>query len=244
MKALLKIEWIKLWREWPIFILAIGMPVGFFLFYSGMSMSPDPEVQKEFVQSYMLTMTAFSMSSFGFFSFPSMLFEDQKNHWLLYLEHANVSILQYYLSKIVRVYISFTCSILATFAIAKVFRDVEMSLEQWIGSVILLLVSGLVFLSMGLLIAQIPSPQLMSIVGNVAFLLLAIVGGSWMPISIFPKWMQQVSKLTPTYHVNELVKTFADKTHIQWQSLLIVFAYAIIMMIIALAIKQRKEVTV
>lgn len=244
MKALLKIEWIKLWREWPIFILAIGMPVGFFLFYSGMTMSPDPKLQKEFIQSYMLTMTAFSMSSFGFFSFPSMLFEDQKNHWLLYLEHANVSILQYYASKIARVYISFTCSILATFAIAKAFRGVEMTLEQWIGSAILLLVSGLVFLAMGLLIAQIPSPQLMSIVGNVAFLLLAIIGGSWMPISIFPKWMQHISKLTPTYHVNELVTKFADKTQIQWQSLIIVFAYAIIMMIIALAIKQRKEVTV
>lgn len=244
MKALLKIEWIKLWREWPIFILAIGMPVGFFFFYSGMTMSPDPKVQKDFIQSYMLTMTAFSMSSFGFFSFPSMLFEDQKNYWLLYLEHANVTTLQYYLSKIVRVYISFTCSILATFLIAKLFRGVDMSMTQWIGSALLLLVSGIVFLAMGLLIAQIPSPQLMSIVGNVAFLLLAIIGGSWMPISIFPKWMQQISKLTPTYHVNQLVTKFAEKTQMQWQSLLIVLAYAIMMIIIALAIKQRKEVTV
>ncbi|EGJ28252.1 ABC transporter permease [Streptococcus porcinus] len=244
MKALLKIEWIKLWREWPTFILAIGMPVGFFLFYSGMTMSPDPKLQKEFIQSYMLTMTAFSMSSFGFFSFPSMLFEDRKNHWLLYLEHANVNMLQYYLSKIVRVYISFTCSILATFMIAKMFRGVEMSLEQWLGSTILLLISGLVFLAMGLLIAQIPSPQLMSIVGNVVFLLLAIIGGSWMPISVFPKWMQYISKLTPTYHVNQMVTKFAEKTQLKWQSLLIVFAYAIIMMIIALVIKQRREVSV
>ncbi|VTS16468.1 ABC-2 type transporter [Streptococcus porcinus] len=244
MRALLKIEWIKLWREWPTFILAIGMPVGFFLFYSGMTMSPDPKHQKEFIQSYMLTMTAFSMSSFGFFSFPAMLFEDQKNHWLLYLERANVSTLQYYVSKIIRVYISFTFSILATFAVAKMFRDVDMSLEQWLGSAILLLISGLVFLAMGLLIAQIPSLQLMSIVGNVVFLLLAIIGGSWMPISIFPKWMQDISKLTPTYHVNQMVTKFAEKTQMQWQSLLIIFAYAIIMMIIALAIKQRKEVTV
>ena len=29
MKALLKIEWIKTWRSWPIFILGIGMPVAF-----------------------------------------------------------------------------------------------------------------------------------------------------------------------------------------------------------------------
>ncbi|MHC3850059.1 ABC transporter permease, partial [Streptococcus thermophilus] len=36
MKALLKIEWIKTWHSWPVFIMSIGMPVGFFLLYSGM----------------------------------------------------------------------------------------------------------------------------------------------------------------------------------------------------------------
>ena len=61
MKALLKIEWIKTWRSWPVFIMSIGMPVGFFLLYSGMEMSPDPESQKAFILSYMLTMTGFSM---------------------------------------------------------------------------------------------------------------------------------------------------------------------------------------
>lgn len=30
MGPLLKIEWIKLWREWPVLIMGIGMPVGFF----------------------------------------------------------------------------------------------------------------------------------------------------------------------------------------------------------------------
>ena len=30
MKALLKIEWIKTWRSWPVFIMSIGMPVGIF----------------------------------------------------------------------------------------------------------------------------------------------------------------------------------------------------------------------
>ncbi|RMI77060.1 ABC transporter permease, partial [Streptococcus iniae] len=27
MGPLLKIEWIKLWREWPVLIMGIGMPV-------------------------------------------------------------------------------------------------------------------------------------------------------------------------------------------------------------------------
>ncbi|MGT2933503.1 ABC transporter permease [Streptococcus catagoni] len=243
MRALMKVEWIKLWREWPVFILAIGMPLGFFLFYSGMDMYEDPQAQKAFVQSYMLTMTAFSMSSFGFFSFPAMLFEDQKNHWLIYLEHANIRIFHYYLSKIFRVFINFACSILVTFLVAAYFRGVDLSMERWIGSALLLLVTGVVFLAFGLLIAQIPSPQMMSIVGNIAFLLLAIIGGSWMPVSTFPAWMQRISKLTPTYHVNQVITEFAGKGDIKWQSLFIVAGYAIMVMIIALWIQERKDVS-
>ena len=100
MKALLKIEWIKTWRSWPIFILGIGMPVAFYLLYSSIVSSPTPELQKEFLKTYMLTMTGFSMSSFGLFTFPYMLQEDQTEHWLTYIEHSKISIGAYYLSKI------------------------------------------------------------------------------------------------------------------------------------------------
>ena len=100
MKALLKVEWIKTWRTWPMFIMAVGMPVGFFLIYSGMKMYDTTQGQTDFIRSFMITMTAFSMSSFGIFSFPYMLKEDQTNHWLSYLEHSRISIYKYYLSKI------------------------------------------------------------------------------------------------------------------------------------------------
>ena len=81
MKALLKIEWIKTWRSWPVFIMGIGIPVGFFLLFSSIFSAPTPEAQKEFLLSYMLTMTGFSMWltcsrqtwTMEFFSRPSMV---------------------------------------------------------------------------------------------------------------------------------------------------------------------------
>ena len=164
MKALLKIEWIKTWRSWPVFIMSIGMPVGFFLLYSGMEMSPDPESQKAFILSYMLTMTGFSMSSFGFFTFPYMLREDQTDHWLTYIEHSKISIQSYYLSKIFRVLMNFMVAILVTFCVGAFVRDVEMPFSHWLGSGALLLLSSLVFLSFGLLLAQIKSQQILSLI--------------------------------------------------------------------------------
>lgn len=242
MKALVNIEWVKTWREWPSFILAIGMPVGFFLYFSEIVMFDDPEMKNAFIQSYMLTMTAFSMSSFGFFTFPFMLLEDKREHWLSYIEHSPLRISQYYLSKIIRVLLNFTVSIAVAFTVGAIFRGVSMPASRWLGAVLLLLVMSLLFLAFGLLIAQIPSSQLMSIVGNIAFLGLAIVGGSWMPIETFPKWLQNISKLTPTYHVNQVVVQYAKDGDLLWKSFGIVLIYAIIISGIALAIKHRTEV--
>lgn len=242
MKALIKVEWIQIWRQWSVFVLAIGMPVGFFLLYSGMQMAPTLEEQKLFVRNYMLTMTAFSMSSFGFFSFPFMLVEDRTSHWFSYIEHSSVPVYYYYLSKIFRVFIYFLCSITVTFLVGKFYRQVSMPVEKWLVSILLLLIASVVFLAFGLLIAQIKSQQLMSIVGNIAFLGLAVLGGSWMPISLFPDWMQSISKVTPTYHVNQLVEIYAQKSQINWTSLLIVLGYAIIIAGLALFIKNKTEV--
>lgn len=242
MKALLKVEWIKTWREWPNFIMAIGMPVGFFLFYSGMRMSDTPEGQRAIVQSFMITMTAFSMSSFGFFTFPFMMVEDQRENWLTYIEHSSLPIWKYYLSKIARVLLNFTFSIVITFLVGAFFRDVTMPAERWMGSVGLLLFGSLIFLAFGLLIAQIKSTQTMSIVANIAFLGLAIIGGSWMPIETFPEWAQSISKWTPMYHVNQLVVQFAENGDFLWKSFFSIIAYAIILTGTALMIKNKTEV--
>ena len=242
MIALLKVEWIKTKRTWITFVLSIGMPVFFFLFFSGMELSPDLKEQKVLVMSYMLTMKAFSMSSFGFFSFPAMLVEDKTSYWLTYIEHSSVSIWQYYLSKVIRVLVCFLLSILVTFLFGAIFRGVTMPLSRWLGSATLLLLSSLLFLAFGLLISQMKSQQLMIIVGDIAFLGLAIIGGSWMPIETFPEWMQKLAKVTPIYHVNILVTDFAKNAQLNWQSLIIVLGYAIIIAALALMIKNKIEV--
>ena len=241
MKALLKIEWIKTWRSWPVFIMGIGMPVGFFLLFSSIVSTSNPEAQKEFLLSYMLTMTGFSMSSFGLFTFPYMLQEDQTEHWLTYIEHSKISISAYYLSKIFRVLLNFIVAIIVTFCVGAFVRDVELPLSGWLGSGALLLLSSLVFLAFGLLIAQIKSQQIMSVVANITYLGLAIVGGSWMPISMFPKWVQNISEWTPVYHVNELVVNFAKKGTFSWKSLLFILVYATIATALALFIKSHRE---
>ena len=112
---------------------------------------------------------------------------------------------------------------------------------RWLGSGALLLLSSLLFLAFGLLIAQIKSQQIMSLVANIIYLVLPIVSGSWVPISMFPKWVQSISEWTPVYHVNELVVNFAINGKFSWKSLLFILAYTVVATGLALFIKSQRE---
>lgn len=68
--------------------------------------------------------------------------------------HSKISISAYYLSKIFRVLLNFMVAIIVTFCVGAFVRDVELPLSGWLGSGALLLLSSLVFLAFGLLIAR------------------------------------------------------------------------------------------
>lgn len=132
-------------------------------------------------------------------------------------------------------------AIIVTFCVGAFVRDVELPLSGWLGSGVLLLLSSLVFLAFGLLIAQIKSQQIMSVVANITYLGLAIVGGSWMPISMFPKWVQSISEWTLVYHINELVVNFTINGEFSWKSVLFILADIVVATGLAFFIKSHRE---
>ncbi|MER0123294.1 ABC transporter permease [Streptococcus sp. ZJ93] len=241
MKALLKIEYLLTKRNVFGFIMGIGMPILFFLLFSSMFDSSYGNVAA-LTRNYLLTMTAFSMSSFGLFSFPSMLEEDVRSRWLLQLQHSPLPLSQYYLAKVLNVLVSFVISIIANFAVGAIFRDVRMTAEQWILSALLLLTTSVVYLAIGLALTLFKNRQTSSVVANLLYFVLAIFGGSWMPYEVLPTWMQSVAHFTPSYYANQPVLRYINDHHLQFSSLLMVLLYTIIIVGLTLVLKKKQEV--
>ena len=116
---------------------------------------------------------------------------------------------EYYLIKVVGLFVDFLLSIGVVFTVGHVVRHVNMSLQDWVLSAFILIPRKSSFCSsLGLVLTLLPSSQLMSVVGNLLYMGLAVMGGLWMPISLFPEWMQAIGKCLPTYQLMELIKTF------------------------------------
>ena len=116
-----------------------------------------------------------------------------------------------------------------------------MPLGSWIGAAFLLIVGSVAFVALGLTLTLLPSSQLMSVVGNLLYLGLAVLGGLWMPISLFPDWMQAIGKCLPTYQLMELLKTFLNEGGINLSATVYILVFSAVLFGLTIYLQGHKE---
>lgn len=240
MRSLMKVELILMKRQAAYYLLSIGLPSVFYLIFSGMmSGSATPTLV---LQTYLFSMTVFSIMSSAFFSIPSTLQSDKTNNWKKMLQHSPVSMIEYYISKLFSALLTFLLSIVVVFSVGHFVRGVNLPAMDWLIIALIILFGSLVFIAMGVLVSLLPSAQLMSVVGNIAYMALAVLGGLWFPLTMFPKWLQSIGKLTPSYQLMQIVSSYLEHREFNAIAALIVLVYTVGVSLVVLQLKKRIEV--
>jgi len=201
----------------------------------------DPETKARVVKDMLISMTAFSSISFALFSLPISIKEDEKNNYLHILNNSPVKISEYYFARFIRLIITFIISIVAVFVVGHVIRGVNMTAREWIISAVLMLIGSITFLGMGLLLSLIKSEEKLSLLANILYLGLAMLGGLWWPTYLFPEWLQNISKVTPTYNLLEFVNKYLKDGVFSFTSFGVLLAYSFGFIILTLVIKRKTE---
>ena len=137
--------------------------------------------------------------------------------------------------------VDYLVSILVVFSVGHLVRGVDMTLGSWIGAALLLIVGSIAFVALGLTLTLLPSSQLMSVVGNLLYLGLAVLGGLWMPITLFPDWMQAIGKCLPTYQLMELLKTFLNEGGINLSATVYLLVFSAVLFGLTIYLQGHKE---
>lgn len=240
MTSLMKVELILMKRQAAYYLLSIGLPSVFYLIFSGMmSGSATPTL---ILQTYLFSMTVFSIMSSAFFSIPSTLQSDKTNNWQKMLQHSPVSMIEYYISKLFSALLTFLLSIVVVFSVGHFVRGVNLPAMDWLIIALIILFGSLVFIAMGVLVSLLPSAQLMSVVGNIAYMALAVLGGLWFPLSMFPAWLRPIGKLMPSYQLMQVVSSYLEHREFNAIAALIVLVYTVGVSLVVLQLKKRIEV--
>ena len=239
MTSLMKVELILMKRQAAYYLLSIGLPSVFYLIFSGV-MSSDTPISV--LRLYLFSMTVFSIMSSAFFSIPSSLQSDKTNNWQKMIQHSPVSMVEYYISKLFSALLTFLLSIVVVFSVGHFVRGVSLPTMDWLIIALIILFGSLVFIAMGVLVSLLPSAQLMSVVGNIAYMALAVLGGLWFPLSMFPAWLRSIGKLMPSYQLMQVVSSYLEHREFNAIAALIVLVYTVGVSLVVLQLKKRIEV--
>lgn len=221
--------------------LSILLPLAFYLLFTSIIDVPQQE-KAEFNKMYMYSMTTFSLTSFCLFSFPLEIIDERKRGWYKNLIRTPLKKSYYITVKILKVMIQFAIAIIIIFTVAALFKNVHMPYLEWIVSGLLLWIGASLFLTMGSLLSQLNDLQKASGIGNILYIVLAVIGGLWMPIDQFPVWMRPISDVMPTYHLKRLAIEGSENLLATTTSLSILMLYSMVFLCITLYIHKRRDV--
>ncbi|WP_314760204.1 ABC transporter permease [uncultured Abiotrophia sp.] len=239
LRALIKVEAYFTLRNWQSLVMAIGMPLAFYLLFSGIYQAEMPYSYRVFM---MISMTASSLLSFNVFALPYNLTADKHNNWRRFLHHSPVSVVQYYLVKALRFVLLYSLAIGVVFSFGGLVRQITLPVGDYFMVILILLVGMIPFSFIGALISYLPSEETISMVGNIAFMAMSLLGGLWMPLMFFPQWMQNLAKWIPSYHLMQIIQNWYTNRVWAWDSILALIAYGICFLILIALVQRKIEV--
>ena len=136
--------------------------------------------------------------------------EDRAIGWLRQLRVTPMTPRQVVLGRALTGSVTVLPAILAVLAAGGLVNGVRLALWQWAGIALLLWLGSIPFTLLGLGNGYGLTAQATGVTNMACNLGLAVVGGLWFPISLFPRWLRAVSEYSPTNRFAELGTSVAD----------------------------------
>ncbi|KKO49454.1 ABC transporter permease [Arsukibacterium sp. MJ3] len=211
---------LSVWRT-PGFVLpSLAFPVVFYLFF-GVIFNRSGGSN---TAAYMLvTYSCFGIMGPAMFNFAMNIASDRAHGWLTLKRLSPMPVAAYLLAKMSTSLVFALLIMLLLFSTAVLFGDVRLAYSQWLLLLLLLLVGTLPFALIGLMLGLTLSDKTAPGVVNLLYLPMAFLSGLWLPISMFPPFLQQLGWVWPSYHLSQIgLKVInMDQGHALWVHLLI-----------------------
>jgi ABC-2 type transport system permease protein len=226
--TVLKIEIRRLTRNRRTVIIAIVIPVVFFLVF-GIGQTYDNQHVgygnvAAFVMISLALYGAVLATTFG----GALVSIERAQGWSRQLRLTPLSPVAYIAIKVLTALVLGAVSVAGVYIAGAITGKPSMSVGLWIGTGFSVWVGSLLFAAFGLFLGYLlPAENVMQLLGLILGLL-SFAGGLFIPISQFSPGVQDVLKWTPLYGLNQLVHTPLLGNGVDWTWVLNVLAWLII----------------
>ncbi|MFD7440763.1 ABC transporter permease [Streptomyces sp. NPDC059909] len=202
--AYVKLEVRRTLRDTVFVVFGIGMPVLMYLLFTNLGTD-----DQEWRTTSMVGMAAYGALGAAL-STGTGVAEDKSIGWLRQLRITPMSPRQVVTGRALTGSVIVLPSIAAVLAAGGLVNGVRLDAWQWAAVAVLLWLGALPFTLLGIGNGYRLSAQTTGVVNVACNLGLALVGGLWFPVELFPTWLRSLSAYTPANRFAELGRALTD----------------------------------
>ena len=152
----------------------------------------------------LVTYSCFGIMGPAMFNFAAGIASDRAHGWLTLKQMSPMPFSAYLLAKLSTSLVFSICILILLFSAATMFGDVRLHSTQWLLLAAVMLAGSVPFALLGLLLGLSLSDKAAPGVVNLIYLPMAFLSGLWLPLFLFPGWLQQLAWLWPSFHLSQL----------------------------------------
>ena len=206
-------EFLKVWRT-PAFALpTLAFPATFYAVFALLLPGNFGPYDKA---TYLLaTYGVFGVMGPALFGFGVGVAQERENGWLDLKRIAPMPPGTYFAGKIAMSML-FAVLVVLLLSLLAFAGGVRLAPERWLALVGLLALAPLPFCTMGVLIGSaVRAPAAVAIV-NLVYLPMSLLSGLWLPLSVFPPWLQAIGSWLPPRPLAEMALSLVGVGAADW----------------------------
>lgn len=221
-------------RNVAFMVFTIALPVGMYLLFSMMFGSEAEGVARGLI---MINMAAYGGLGAAVTA-GTQIQEDQRSGFLRQLVVAGLSPRSFLAGSVLAASAVIVPALLAV-GLVGLATGVQASPSEFVATLAVLWLGLLPTILIGLLLGMLLRGAASMAGGVVAMMGLAILGGLWMPLEMFPNWMQTLGHATPTYWISDLGAWALFGGDLSLVGLAVIGAWTLVLALLCLAGMSR-----
>jgi ABC-2 type transport system permease protein len=199
--ALIKLEIARTLRNKKFMFFTVIYPTALFLMISGSSSKTEmiPHSNLSMQLYYMVGMASFGALTAVLMGNSERIAKEREKGWVRQLRLTALPGHGYVISKIASMATVTLPAIVIVEAVAALAKGVRLEAWQWAALTFSIWAGSMVFAALGVAIGYIASGDAVRPITMITYFALSILGGLWMPFTVFPQWLQNIAKWLPTY---------------------------------------------
>lgn len=197
--AEIKAEILKLSRMPEFAIPTLILPVMFFTLFG--VIIPGSRDNAPYLLS---TFGVFAVMGPALFGFGAGVAQERERGWLTLKRAVPAPAGALLVAKTTATILIASVSLAAIYAVAAFAADVDLPPLVWLSLLLVHVLSAIPFVLIGLALGFVFGANAAVAVANILYLGMAVLGGLWMPVSVFPRIMAQIAQVLPSFHLAEI----------------------------------------